>query len=218
MFYTARTLDGYPNTGFLKGDTISLDLENEVGDQIIYTKRVARIKNLDTGKIVKHYTIFSVKKAITFGGMFSTKWVPNKAGRYQACAEAINDKNNKKLRCTQVMIVYDKPTPALEVSVDKSYKPGQEVWFGISNPGTLSVYLKPQYTKIDIDDGKSYTFHVSLLREELDVHTGLGFGWDQKDNGGQNVKKGRYKIRWYYGESPSGPKDKYRESITFRIK
>lgn len=217
-FYTARTIDGFPLTGYVKGDTISLDLENEIDFQTIYTERVAMIKNLDNGKIVKKYTVIP-RVTIPFGGMYSTKWVTDKAGRYQACAEVINNKNNKKVRCTQTIIVYNKPTPALAISTDKSFKLGQQVWFGLSNPGTLSVYLDPHYTVFDIDHGKSYIFSASLFREELDVNTGLGFGWDQKNNNGQQVQKGRYKIRWYYGESPSpAPKNKYSESMIFRIK
>jgi len=222
VFYTARTIDGSPNTGYLKGDTISLDLENEVDFQTIYVKRIARIKNLDTGKIVKQYTVLPSKVPITFGGMYSTKWIPTKAGRYSACVEAINSKNNKKIRCTQTMIVYNQPTSALAVStIAKSYKIGQQVWIGLTNPGTLSSYIEQGYTVIDMDHGKSYKFGVTwgMPTDELNINTGLGFGWDQKTNSGVQVQKGRYKIRWYWSESPSpAPKNKYSESPVFRIK
>ena len=204
--YIARSVDGSPNTGYVKGDTITLSLENEVDFQTIYVKNVAQIKNLDTGKIVKKYTVLPRNTAIAFGRTYQTKWVPKTAGRYQACTEVINAQNAKKIRCAQTMIVYNKQTAALAVgTVAKSYKLGQQVWISISNPGTISSYLDDHYTVVDMDHGKLYVFAANwgMPTNELTIGTGLGFGWDQKDKNGNQVMKGRYKIRWYWSTGPS---------------
>jgi hypothetical protein len=220
-FYIARSVDGFPNTGYVKGDTITLSLENEVDFQTIYVKNVAQIKNLDTGKIVKKYTVLPSKVPIAFGGTYQTTWIPKTAGRYQACTEVTNVKNAKKVRCAQTMIVYNKPTSALAVgTVAKSYKLGQQAWISLSNPGTLSSYIDNHYTVVDMDHGKSYVFSVTwgMPTNELNIGTGLGFGWDQKDNNGIQVKKGRYKIRWYWSASPSPtPHSKHSDSPVFTI-
>jgi hypothetical protein len=220
-FYDARTIDGNSNTGYVKGTTIFLSMENEVDSQTIYIKNVAQIKNLDTGLIVKQYTVLPKKTAIAFWRTYQTKWVPKTTGRYQACTEVINVKNAKKVRCTQTMIIYNKPTSALAVgTVTKSYTLGQQVWISLSNPGTISSYIDNRYTVIDMDHGKSYIFSVTVgtPANELAVSSGLGFGWDQKDNNGNQVQKGRYKIRWYWSTGPSpAPLSKYSDSPVFTI-
>ncbi len=223
-FYTARTIDGFPSSAFVKGETISLDLENELANyQTIYTKRVAKIKDLKTGNVVKDYTFLSSKKPIPFGDTYSTKWVPKKAGKYGAYAEVLNEKNNKKVIHTQAFIVYNKPIAKLSIfTYGKTYDIGESIPFGIEGVGTLPVYLEPRYNIINVDTGKTYTFDIEgFFNEKMPGGSGEGRGyqWDQKDKHGNQVAKGKYMIRWYWSDKPSpAPKNKYTNSSKFKIK
>jgi hypothetical protein len=221
-FYSARTIDGFPFSAYVKGQTILLELENEQENyQTIYTKRVAKIKNLNTGKVVKDYTVLSSKKAIPFGDLYSTNWVPKKAGKYVAYAEVFNKKNNKKVIHTQTFNVYDKPIAKLSIfTYGKTYKIGESIPFGIEGVGTLPLYLEPSYNIINVDTGTTYTFEFEGFDEEMPGGSGQarGYEWDQKDKDGNQVAKGKYKIRWYWSDKPSPAiKNKYTDSGKFKI-
>lgn len=224
-FYIVRDATGDPLLSYVKGNTVTLSLENEMDNyQTIYTQYVGQIKNVNTGKIVKPYKKLSKKVAIKFGGTYGTKWTINvPPGKYQSCAIVTNSKNNKKELCAQPIRVFSKPTAELTVvTFGKSYTVGQSVPFGITGSGTLPIYLDTlHYIVTNVDTGTSFPLDVvGYLLEKMDggYSTYSGFDWDQKISGAQ-VLPGRYKIRWYYGLSPSpAPKNKYANSAIFTIK
>jgi hypothetical protein len=224
-FYIVRDTTGNPMLSYVKGDIVTLSLENELDSpQTIYTQYVGKIKNVNTGKIIKPYTKLPSKVAIPFGGTYGTAWKINvPPGKYQACAIAANSKNNKKELCTQTFKIFSKPTAELTVvTFAKSYNIGQSVPFGITGTGTLPTYVDTiHYTIINADTNTPYVMNVvGYLLEKMDGGSSTydGFDWDQKISGVQ-APPGRYKFRWYWGNNPSPvPKNKYADSAIFRIK
>lgn len=223
IFYIARDSIGNPLSAYVKGDTITLSLENELDYQTVYTQYVGKVKSVDTGKVVKSYTKLPSRIAIPFGGTYTSTWIANVPGRYQACAIVINGLNQKKERCTQIFKVFSKPTAELTIiTFAKSYNTGKSIPFGITGTGTLPVYLDTaHYTVISVDTGTPYVLNVNgYLLEKMDGGgtTYIGFDWDQKVSGVQ-VASGRYKFRWYWGDNPNpAPKNKYSDSAIFTIK
>ena len=223
--YYVRDATGNPLSSYVKGDKVTLSLENELDNfQTIYTQYVGKIKNVNTGQIVKPYNKLPSKVAIKFGRTYASKWTINVSpGKYQACAIMTNSKNSQKEICSQPFRVFSKPTAELTVvTFGKSYNIGQSIPFGITGSGTLPIYLDTlHYMVTSVDLGISLPLDVvGYLPEKMDggYSTYNGFIWDQKISGVQ-ILPGRYKIRWYYGLSPSpAPKNKYADSAIFTIK
>lgn len=223
--YIVRNAGGDPLSSYVKGDTVTLSIENELDNfQTIYTQYVGKIKNVKTGKIIKPYTKLPSKVAIPFGGTYGSTWTINvPPGKYQACAIITNSANNKKEICTQIVKVFSKPTAELAVvTFAKSYNVGESIPFGITGTGTLPTYVDTlHYTIINVDTGTPYVMNVvGYLLEKMEggYSTYNGFDWDQEISGVQ-APPGRYKIRWYWGKDPSpAPKNRHADSAIFRIK
>ena len=224
-FYIIRDSTGSPMASYVKGNTVTLSLENEADNsQTVYTQYVGKIKNYNTGKIIKPYTKLPSKVAIPFGRTYGTQWKINvPPGNYQACAIISNSNNNQKEVCAQVIKVFSKQTPELTIITSgKSYSIGQSVDFGITGTGTLPTYVDTlHYWVVNVNTNTQYEMNVNqFLVEKVDGGriSYESFSWDQQISGVQ-APPGKYKFRWYWGTSPSpAPKNKYADSAIFTIK
>ncbi|MBN1188448.1 MAG: DUF4232 domain-containing protein [Dehalococcoidales bacterium] len=122
----------------------------------------------------------------------------------------------------------DGPPFSIKISAEPAHLPGERIMFGIgitnSSSGTITIDPFPPAMWIKPSGGDEAVYSSPAGTRTFDIGTDPGFfpgkdTWDQKDNSGQQVAPGRYKIGYEYINIEQSTGSSYTASPTaiFRI-